>query len=554
MHLALGPALLAGFIAVALALCEARLFFGVDFTDEAFYVAVAYRFALGGTPYLDELSVPQTTVAVLLAPPVALYHAVVGRGGLVLFVRELHFVLALGLGSAVTLALRRPVGGASALLVAVVAVAFVPYAIPSVSYDSAGCELFTAGSLLVWWSRSEPRVRLAAGLVLGLAGFVYPPLFPAVALCCLLSLALADGRGRSLLLRAVAPALSLPLLGFGGLTARAGPGHVLADYHRAAHYYAEAGGLSKLREIETQFRHSFVWWMPLAAALLVLLCARIRRWSRLSALLVVVLPLGLLPAHPLRYTASLAFVEDAGFLALSLLVLARGRREARELMLLVWLPALAGGMLTAYASTNGGIDFGVGFFPALIVTLVLASWALEGVNVGRLAFAPALLVAAAMLVIGVIPVYRDGPLWTLGTRVASGPYAGIATSSGKAQFLIRLETDLGPVSPACRIAFFDDFPAGYLLTSARIDANEVWTTSLPRTLTGTYDTELVRYFYRHGLPNIVVVMRRIPYSLPGVWQSEGYAPDNPLLVAVRASSYRLVARRLDYRVYRRGRC
>ena len=31
-----------------------RLFFGVDFTDEAFYIALPYRFALGDIPLKDE--------------------------------------------------------------------------------------------------------------------------------------------------------------------------------------------------------------------------------------------------------------------------------------------------------------------------------------------------------------------------------------------------------------------------------------------------------------------------------------------------------------------
>src|SRR5580704_16875002 len=106
----LGHGLLAAFTLGALTLSYWRLFYGVDFTDAAWYVAVPYRFVLGGRPYVDELSVPQTTAAVILYPFLWAYHAIAGRTGMVLFVRHLHFLVALGVGAAVTLSLRRLAG------------------------------------------------------------------------------------------------------------------------------------------------------------------------------------------------------------------------------------------------------------------------------------------------------------------------------------------------------------------------------------------------------------------------------------------------------------
>ncbi len=77
----LGRGLLATFVSAAIALGYWRLFYGVDFTDEAWYVAVPYRFVLGGTPYVDELSVPQTTAGASSSTPSCCgpHHALAGR-------------------------------------------------------------------------------------------------------------------------------------------------------------------------------------------------------------------------------------------------------------------------------------------------------------------------------------------------------------------------------------------------------------------------------------------------------------------------------------------
>ena len=553
-----GRPLLAALAGLVVLLAQARLFFGVEVTDEAYYVAVASRFAQGATPYLDELSVPQTTTAVLLAPFVWAYHGLVGWGGVVLFMRELHLLAALAVGGAVVLALRRSVDGATALLAGLVAFLFVPYAIPSVGYDALGSGLFSAGCLLAFWSAREPRARLGAGALLGLAGFAYPPLLPAVVLCALTRLLTAPAARRSLAARLALPALALPLLGFAALAALAGPGQIASDYRRASHFYAEGGGADKLRAIERQLRGSVPHWPLLAAAVLLLLWAGTRGRRRLTAGALLVGLLAALPAHPLRDTASLAFVEDGGLLALPLLVVLRRRPQARELVAVVWLPALIAGLVAAYASTNGGINIGVGFAPALLVTLVLGASALargEPRPTPGLAQLPALLVVGLMAVMSLLPVYRDGPLWRLDAPVGSGPFAGLVTTSAKRTFLTRLERDLAGLGAGCSVAFFDDFPAGYLLSDARPDTDEVWTTNVAPALSLAYQSELERYYERRGFPDVAVLMWRIPYALPQAFKAESYPRGDPLLATLRRAPYRLVVRRQDYAIYRRSaRC
>jgi len=552
----LGRGALGAFALAAFALGYWRLYYGVDFTDEAWYVAVPYRFVLGGRPYVDELSVPQTTTAVVLYPFVWAYHALAGRTGIVLFVRQLHFLIATAVGVAVGVSLRRVAGLGIATLAGVAAFAFVPFDIPSVSYDSLGSGLFTAGTLLGFLALSRPRARLWAGICLGLAAFAYPPLLLAVAASCALRLLLARGGRRGEALVAL-PALAIPVLGFGALVALAGLHQVVSDYRRSSRFLGQAGGVTKLHLIATHLgATTFPLWYLAAAGLALLALSWARGWGRIAALLVVALPLTVLPPRLTTFSTSLDFVAHVGFVALPLLGGLWRRREAVELFVAVWVPALLAGLLTSYSSANGGVNFGVGFFPAVIVTLVFSAWSIDELVATRLPFelAPALIVATLLLYVGIVPVYRDAGLSTLHARVTAGPYAGLFTNRAKRSFLGRLGRDLAGVNAGCTIAFFDDFPAGYLLTPARPDTNAVWTATVPRRLTFAYHQDLVRYYDRHGFPDVVVLMRRIPFALPRSARRERYKAADPLIVAIRSHGYRRSARRIDYVVYRRSTC
>jgi hypothetical protein len=547
--------LLAAGLLVALGLSYWRLYYGVDFTDEAWYVAVPYRFVLGGKPYVDELSVPQTTAGVLLYPFVWAYHALVGRSGIVLFVRHVHFLVALAIGASVSVALRRVAGATTAFLAGLAAFSFVPFAIPSVSYDSLGSGLFTAGTLLGFLSLARPRARPWAGLCLGLAAFSYPPLILGVVASCALRLFVNRRQPRGeLVISAIA--LAVPVAGFALLAAVAGPHQIISDYRRSSHYLGQAGGLTKLHGIAAHLKDTFPLWYLAAAGLLLLAWSWARGWKRLAAVVLVLLPLTGLSQHPRSYTASLDFVAHAGWLALPLLYALRRRQEAVELFVAVWIPALVGGLVTAYSSANGGVNFGVGFFPAVVVSLVFATWSLQelGEREALPASSAALLLALVVFVIDVVPVYRDAQLLKLNTMISSGPYAGLVTNRPKAVFLDDLNRDLASVGASCRISFFVDFPAGYLLTPAQPDTSAVWTATVSRRLTNAYHDDLIRYWVTHGYPDVIVLMHRIPFALPASARIESYTSTDPLLVVLHTHDYRRTADRLDYSVYRRDSC
>ena len=129
-----------------------RLWYGIDLTDESFYVVLPYRFVLGARPFVDETTVAQQA-GLLVFPFVWLYHLAAGVDGVVLYVRHLEFLMSLLVGAAIFVSLRGVLrSGAAALLLACTAVAFAPFDIHSLSYNTIGGGLFTAGCLLGYLS------------------------------------------------------------------------------------------------------------------------------------------------------------------------------------------------------------------------------------------------------------------------------------------------------------------------------------------------------------------------------------------------------------------
>jgi hypothetical protein len=163
-----------------------RIYYGVDFTDESYYVAVPYRLVRGANVFTDDNAVAQGFVSLMVYPFFRAYYSVAGITGIVLFARHLQFFFSLGVAAVVAYSLRAALTTSRAALAALPAVLFVPFNIHGLSYDSLGSGFFTAGCLLGFRALAgdagAPHA-LGAGVCLGLAAFAYQPLLvPAV--CC----------------------------------------------------------------------------------------------------------------------------------------------------------------------------------------------------------------------------------------------------------------------------------------------------------------------------------------------------------------------------------
>jgi hypothetical protein len=518
-----------------------------------------YRFAHGARPFVDETTVAQQA-ALLVYPFVWIFNAFRGADGLVLYVRNLDFVFALLVGGAVVHAFRRLIGSTTAaLLLGACVVAFAPFDIHSLSYNTIGGGLFTAGCVLGLATLNGGRRGwlVAAGLCHGLAVFAYPTLALPVAACFLCRLALTPARWRVENVGYGVPAAVVTLGAFGAVVAEAGLHEVSNAYHRSSRYLGHGGNPDRLVDV---FRHEWAvlhFWYLLFPALALLALVWFRR-RRLAPLLLAPLPILVLPASLFdsfdapRFTATLEYVTSYGALGLPLAVLVWRRAGAQRLFVAVWVPSLVGGFATAYTSNNGFVNFGIGFFPAVFVTTTFLVWAFEDSLRGT-TIDPAPWAAAALPVLLVVlgwQVYRDSPLPQLTTAVESGAYAGLRTSENKVLYLESLQRDLDRVGADCRIVFFKDFPGGYLLTRARSDTSSAWITTVDPAKTEAYQQTFVRYWRKEGFPDVAVVTRRIPFDPRRTSRAEHYFHDTPLATLLR-TSYEPIATRFNYVMYER---
>ncbi len=540
--------MLATCTALVLAAAYWRSFYGVDLTDESFYVAVPHRFVLGGRPLIDETNLAQQGAGLLAYPLLAAYEAVAGVGGILLFARNVHFLFVCGVAVSVFLGLRPLLGTSRSILPSLLPVAFVPFNLPDLSYNNLGSGLFVAGCFLGLRSLvgGGRGASAAAGLMHGLAIFVYPSYVVPVLVFATAITLLRMGPLRRIL-APYAVAVAVPVVGLAALVASAGVGNVRTIVSNTQKFSGQGGGPGK--------------GLTLVGGLVENV---LRAPVGLVAWLLLLTPLLLLP--PLDASsldASLEYVTTYGLLAVPLSLLLGTDGVQRRIFLCVWPAAFVGGFATAWTSNNGVTNFALGFAPAAVVTTVLlmeafasraraAGW--DRGPSANLAAGGALLV---LLGLQFSSVYRDGDIGALTSRVRTGAYAGLYTTPEKRRFIEGISSDLRRFSPpSCRILFYDGFPGGYLISRSRPYTNAVWLLRLHGTKVRDYRRVLLRYYAGEGaLPDVVVRMSEIPGL--GTAQHVDYQRDDPLDRLVRRSGrYELAARRPDYAIYRRraARC
>lgn len=146
-----------------------RCFYGVDPKDEAQYVGQAYMTLIGGAPFRTDLFIQQIA-SILLTPLLWIFISITGNSeGIVLVFRLLWWLAATTVAGVIFARLCKRVSALGAALTSSLIVCFIPFMIPSPSYNSLGVLLLTLGLC-------EARfLSISQICFLFLAGVVYPP-------------------------------------------------------------------------------------------------------------------------------------------------------------------------------------------------------------------------------------------------------------------------------------------------------------------------------------------------------------------------------------------
>ena len=243
-----------------------------------------------------------------------------------------------------------------------------------------------------------------------------------------------------------------------------------------------------------------------------------------------------------------------------LVFLLRNRTTTQDLFPLVWIPSFIAGLVVCWSSGNGVRMAAIGMLPAAIVSLALLASSLTWQNAGALEH-PHKDVTRGGLVIAIVlcaflgnqfvGLYRDEPIGDLDAKIRSGPYKSIFTTKARDKFLRELSSDIGDIAKKNeKILFFDDFPAGYLISNLRPATPTVWLN--PSSAYPTVDRTITeKYYARRGIqPDVVVMLKQFPLlqNHPGLH----YPSDDPLVRFVNSTYTRSIVRK-EYEIFVRSK-
>src|ERR1039457_4433286 len=347
-----------------------RLYFGVNFIDEAFYIAMPFRYVLGDIPFRDEASTISSMFPFISYPFFKLFYALSGSTeGIILFARHLYFVFQIGVSAGTYLILQNYVSKTEAILISSCVLVFVPFKIAGISYNSLSAGFLALGLLAGAWGviSSRPGYMVTSGFVLTLCVAAYPPML-LTGLVVLVNILRQSRKSIILYFLAgccLAVIYLLPLLRhFEWNMARDNMDYVLSFSGKQVSNWAKS-----LLVVWNNFRHLCIG----IAASGVICIAIVRNGSAKVRAAVVILPLILALGN--LFPTGRGCVAAHGFVVALALIgpwIYRGiNGEAQKFFKLVWIPSAVAALVMGYSSSIGYFNSGIGFLGGAIISLTM---------------------------------------------------------------------------------------------------------------------------------------------------------------------------------------
>ncbi len=488
-----------------------RIHFAVDYYDETFYIGMTYHYLLGGKPFVDELSIAQAT-SLLLYPAFYLFYWIHhSPSGIVLFSRVLYFTFTLGIFCSSFLLLKKTVDRRMAMLIAFIPVSFTLFYIYGLSYNTMGSLLLLTGIIFLFYSLTYREFPLITGLLIGGACFNYFP-FTILALFLLLLMWIYNCSWKFMGRYFLGLCILASILAY--FLISAGFANLEKIYQFSTSLGVQGGGILKLSSFFQNMYHAFPY--KLFFVFLFGLAFIIHRQFKASYFIASCILIFTLVLKGWGENNFMIYLSLIGLLAPLLYLFIRKHPLANRILLLIWLPGFIGGLISAWASGNGWYNSLVGGLSMPIATFLFLSLLSEGIlehfhqeKIKNVVFCSSILfmmfVLIALTRTAFNKNYGDKPNDTLHEKITSGSFKGLYTTPEKSNFLLALQKDVASTSTQNKsILFFDDFPAGYLLSTMKPHTNTIWlfpTGSFPKF---TKSLTLAYFQNSNHLPDVIV--------------------------------------------------
>lgn len=547
---------------IVLILVYRRLYYGVDFTDESFYVALPYRFVLGDKPFIDELSIVQMS-SFLTYPFVNFYIWVMGNSdGLMLFMRNVYLWFNIFVASVVFMAIRKILRWREALIISLIVIVFVPFNIPNLNYNTLGMGFLTAGLFSALWVLLNDKNHyhlLFSSLFFVFAIISYPTLILPV-ITFILSTLLLYPHSRKIIFTILSIGLLLPMLIFIILLfVGYGVGNIMNSINYSSSLGVQGGGFDKIIKISKSLLLD-----PFHVSLIPVYLTIYWQRNRIG-IKYIIFTVMLFLAIPIVYyfygdnyaevTVSMRYISFCSFFAPILYLYTKNNEIAKQFFYVVWLPSFIAGIVVAWTSGNGYVSAAIGLLPGSIITFVLLAVLLkermfiDRINIIR--FIPPLLAVAILLFFQYSSVYRDDKISDLRVKIENGPYKELYTSEEKNNYIKNMQDDIDKyLQLNDKILFYDNFPAGYLFNNTRAATNTVWTFPLYQYV-GVNRQSTIDYYKKNNIEPDIVVKIIYLYINKEETQNILYLKNDPLNNMIESSKYGEVLSTRDYKIFRK---
>lgn len=534
-----------------------RIHYGIEIIDESFYLAIAYRFAQGDIPLIDEYNIIQTA-SFITYPLVKLYLLINGNTeGIMLYIHYCFFLFLVIYFSIICLVLESFLPKKIAVMAALPCLFFVPFNVYSFSYNSMGSAFLTLGLFLgirsILIKKYNRIITFFSGLCHGLCVLAYPTFIIPVGLFFIIRIWHEKADKKILLYIAgglLASSLAIPFFIYAGVD------QIKTVLNYVNSIGKHAGGIEKFEKIYSQFYHlTHAWFIYLVTLAIFYSFIRMRFFAGIWVTLIILISfIYLLLQTMFGQSGSLFTVFYFSIIGLTVYLFIHKNFLARRFFLLVLIPSIVAAITGSWTSSNGLVNIGLGTFSGSIAASVLIYIFIR--KYARSSWHEFFSIIIFCAFSYVIMMYTfittsEGRISELKYLIDKGPFKGIFTTLEKKELLDSVYADIKELEKNGKnVLFYDDFPAGYLFTSMRAASPTLWifTPHLYKTL----DREsVIKYIKDRRMPDYIFRMNGILLDSQNFIERE-YLPNEPIDKLVYSDAFTPIIARKWYTVFKRS--
>lgn len=509
---------------VLLALIQ-RIFYGIEITDEAFYVAEGYIVTQGATPFVNMFQA-SSGFAFLNAPFIWFYVFITGsKAGIMLHFRIISLLLRLTLVLIVCLIMKPYMKAKITALWVLPFVAFVPHSIITMSYNTWALILMPLCCVLIVRSVLSANHRISFGIIGGSVFALIILCYPIMIIIgvMLLPLILAYEKfnhiGHKTLCGYLAGGLITGVVILLFFTLRSG--NILGIFEglkiiiQDNPYNKLPKGVTK-ESLQMFIGYMKNWILLISIAYLFIYLPVLNKKQKSLLVIISVITCILYYSYnifidyaQIMYTPQalhqISSVLCRLFFPLPIVLLPlieNNKKLAQILIIFIYLPALFTTLTTNFLVYNGMNNRYYFLVQGTLLVIPFLFFAINDLIEGKIKRAVSFLsssIIACVFTFGFLMnyygyMYRDEPMNRQNYKVEYGVYSGLYTTRARGEGIVSLEKTIrSSTNSFDTVLFMDCVPMAYLMTDARHTAPSTWDIQL-YTYGFTDDTLLQKYF------------------------------------------------------------